>query len=143
MTFNDEPVQGSGEPKCLSEIRGFIAGMEELMNSRQEYNNAAIPSQIAVDLINEDILTSLSQFETLLRNMGSRVHFIAVPLDFYGPHWASRTKYPNHVEGDPEYTLWVGVNGDKEAEEQLSHLHISPEDNLQRLLRTGILVLDE
>lgn len=109
------------------------------MSSDRRYNHAGVPTQVAIDLIKAGMVTSLAKFEGWLRELDSRVHFIGVPLDFYGPKRADKTVNPFDPEDVPEYTLWTGVNGGEEAAAMLGQLGITPEENSQRLLSAGVL----
>lgn len=90
-------------------------------------------------------LADLTDFEHWLRDCGSRVHLAAVPLDFYGSDWIGKTRYIDFQEGkegNPDYILWIGVNGPQEATDLLVSLGVTPEGNLDRLARAGMLVAD-
>lgn len=124
--------------RTRADIRGYIAFIEDLM-SRQEFNHAGTPSQAAIYLWQQGGINSLADFEAHLRDVSSRVHFIAVPLNYFGDDF--NTIYPpNTGEGEPEYTLYVAVNGSVEAAEMLQRLQITEKENQERLAVTGILV---
>lgn len=137
--LRDDGRSEHAQTPCPTEMRTAITRMDGLMSSDPRYNHAGIPAQIALDLIKDGAVTSFSEFETWLREMGSDVHFVAVPLDFYGPSWAHKTVNPFNTTNAPEYTLWTGVNGEAEAAAMLATLEISVEENSQRLLTAGIL----
>jgi hypothetical protein len=121
------------------EVRGYISGMEELMRE-PEYNHAGTPTQLAIDLWRAGCISSFAQFEGCLRDMGSRVHFLAVPLDYFGDQYV--TVYPGGVaEGEPEHTLYAAVNGSEEAQQMLTHLGITAEENVTYLAHTGVITL--
>ncbi|HEX8762919.1 MAG TPA: hypothetical protein VF733_04140 [Candidatus Saccharimonadales bacterium] len=130
--FNQRP--------CPPEVRGFVSRMEELMREPQ-YNHAGIPAQVAIDLQRAGYVASFAHFETCLREMGSRVHFLAVPLDFYGEQYT--TTYPLGREDQPEYTLYAAVNGAEEAAQMLERLGITAEENVARLENAGVLTLPQ
>jgi len=116
----------------------YVSRMEELMREPR-YNNAGVPTQIAVDLMRAGIISSFTQFEDCMRKAGSRVHFLAVPLDFFGDQYV--TTYPLEREGEPEYTLYTAVNGAEEAAQMLQRLGMTAEENLSRLDNTGVLTM--
>lgn len=124
---------------CPPEVRTIIDRMGAIMSTDRRYNHAGVPTQIAIDLIKAGMATSFAEFEGWLRELDSRVHFIGVPLDFYGPKWADKTVNPFDPEDMPEYTLWAGVNGEEEATAMLEQLGITPDENSQRLLSVGVL----
>lgn len=124
--------------RTRADIRGYIAFIEDLM-SRQEFNHAGTPSQAAIYLWQQGGINSLADFEAHLRDVGSRVHFIAVPLDYFGDEFD--TIYPvTNRESNPEYSLYVAVNGVIEASQMLQKLKITMKENQERLAVTGILV---
>lgn len=126
---------------CPPEVRGYISQMEEIMRTPQ-YNHAGVPSQLAIDLWRSGAINSFAQFEACLRQMRSRVHFIAAPLGFHGSQY--ETTYPHGLSaGKPEYTLHVAVNGAAEASETLAQLSLTPEENVRRLRTTGVLTVPE
>lgn len=137
----DQPTAQAVPP----EVRGYIVRMEELMMLRQ-YNHGGFPVQLAVHLGKRGLIDSFAQFETVLRQLGSRVYFIAVPLDYYVASDEGvqlRTVYPFGHEGeDPEYTLYTAVNGAQDASDMLARLSITAGENLHRLETTGILSID-
>jgi len=119
--------------------------MDDSMSLHPACNTAQYPSMLITNLMEHGCVDSFSQFEGWLRDMDSRVYLVAVPLDFYGPTWQDKTKYHPYMgekTGDPENTLWVGVNGLPEAEQLLHRLAITPAENLEMLHRTGVLTLD-
>lgn len=120
------------------EIRSYISRMEEIMRDPQ-YNHAGVPTQIAVELMRAGIIDRFTQFEACMREVGSRVHFLAVPLDFFGDKY--RTSYPAGREGEPQYTLYTAVNGADEAAQMLQRLGITAEENVTRLDSTGVLTV--
>lgn len=130
--FNQRP--------CPPEVRGFISHMEGLMCEPQ-YNHAAIPTQVAIDLQRAGYVTSFAHFETCLREIGSRVHFLAVPIDFFGDQYT--TAYPLGREDQPQYTLYAAVNGADEAAQMLERLGITAEENVARLENAGVLNLSQ
>jgi len=126
------------QPPCPPEVRGYIARMEEIMGD-QRFNNAAVPTQVALDLMRAGVISSFTQLEACMREAGSRVHFLAVPLDFFGDQYV--TTYPLGQEGEPEYTLYAAVNGAGEAADMLQRLGITAEENAARLGSAGILTM--
>lgn len=124
--------------QCNQDVIDAIYSMELYMGI-PKYNNATTPSQLAIDCMNKGYLQSFGEFEDHLRTAGSRVHFIAVPLDYFGD--AYETTFPLGHEGQPEYTLYVAVNGAEEAAAMLDKLGITAEDNHTRLETTGMLVV--
>lgn len=139
--FRPEDMPG-GEVPCPDDIQEIVGRMELLMGTDQRYNHAGVPQQVALDLMKVGRMESFAQFETWLRQLDSKIHFVAVPLEFYGLEWVDKTKYPLDRHGTPEYTMWVGVNGEREAEWMLRRLGITEQENRQRLLTTGILMAD-
>ena len=99
----------------------------------------AYPTQLAIDLLRADYITSLAQFEACLRTAESRVHFLAVPLDFFGSQY--ETVYPVKREEKPQYSLYVAVNDADEAAQMLERLGITARENAVRLENTGVLTL--
>jgi len=54
------------------------------------------------------------------------------------------TKFPFGHEGEsPEFTLHTCVNGGIEASQMLARLELTPEINLHRLEKTGMLAVKE
>lgn len=123
---------------CPPQVRGTIARMEEFMR-QSEYNHAGTPTQIAIELQRIGQIESFAHFETCLREMDSRVHFLAVPLDFYGDQYG--VAYPLDRDGQPEYALYAAVNGADEAKQMLESLGITAAENKARLKNTGVLTL--
>ena len=119
-------------------LRSYIARMEEIMQT-PGYNHSGVPTQMAIDLMQAGIIDSFAQFEACMRDVGSRVYFLTVPLDFYGGRHP--VTHPSGQEGEPEYALFVAVNGAEEAAQMLEHLGITPEENAARLISTGVPTL--
>lgn len=122
------------------EVQADILMMQDRMDMFPDSNHAGTPGMLALELWKSEKISSLATFESWLRQMHTRVHFVAVPLDFYGDANPGTTTYMECREGDPEYTTWIGVNGDDEAQEMLEHLGLSEEENLQRLETTGMIM---
>lgn len=162
-TANGEFGKNADAP-LTPEVRGFIAQLDTIM-LRPEYNNPIPSMQLAIELWRMGKISSLSQFEKGLREMDSKVHFIAMPKEALNEKWAfvpvneweelmheaqvpaQMNKYqvvypPNiTVEGEPGYWLWVGVNGSEEAAKMRERLGVTEEENAQRLKTTGVLSL--
>lgn len=134
------PAERFNQHPCPPEVRGVIAQMEELMCQRQ-YNHAGVPTQAAIELQGAGYVTSFAHFEACLRQMGSRVHFLAVPLDFYGSRFA--TIYPLGRTDPPEHSLYVAVNSADEAAQMLERLGVTSEENVARLENMGVLTLPQ
>ena len=164
LTQTHDERQPEPEAPVAPEVRGFISQMEEAMH-RPEYNTAVVPMQLAVELWRMDKISSLAEFEKGLREMDSRVHFIAMPREALKEKWAfipvndwdevvpeaeqpAQTSsyqviYPSEVknEGEPGYWLWVAVNGSEEAAKMRERLGVTEEENAHRLKTTGVLAL--
>jgi len=139
---------GDREPTrrhCPPEVKGMISFVDDLMSKDPRYHNAGTPGQVIQELMEAGLVSDFVEFEGWLRECDSRVHLVAVPLDYYGGEWSDKSKYvafQGDKVGDPEFTLWIGVNGAPEADDILRALGITAEENLDRLQRTGILVTD-
>lgn len=136
--------QNTGEynqSKCPPDVVGLLARMEAIMSTDRQYNHAGVPTQIAIDLMRSGRVSSFTEFERWLRETGSRVHLVAVPLDFYGPEWEGNTARPIDTAEEPQYTLWTGVNGPQEAAQMLTRLGITEQENGQRLSTAGVLTV--
>lgn len=127
------------KPGFSPEARGLVAEMETLTGADQRFNHADIPTEVALHLIKQGEIESLAHFELLLRQMDSRVHFVAVPLDFYGSEWLGKTRGIGQ-NSQVEHTLWVGVNGEAETAQMMERLGVTPDQNLANLTTTGVLV---
>jgi hypothetical protein len=130
-------------PCCSPYMRGLISNMDQNMSIHQSCNHAGYPMTLITNLMKEGSVESFSQFEGWLREMDSRVYLVAAPLDVFGSRWRDKTKYQSYMGakiGEPEYTLWVGVDGSLGSRQLLQYLAMSPEENLARLDRTGIVV---
>jgi len=116
--------------------------MEQLMREPQ-YNHAGIPNTLVHELGKANKIDSYAQFERCLREMGSRVHLFAVPLNFYGDQFV--VQYPKGLEKDsePEHAIYIVVNGAEEAQQMRQQLAVTSEENLRRLETTGSLTLPE
>lgn len=132
-----EPTQRT----CPADVRAIITGMDNLMGRDRRYNHAGVPGQIIKELLEARMTTSLAEIEGWLREMGSKIYLVAAPLDHYGADWADKTAYFDFLDrtDSPEFTLWVGVNGEAEATELLDRLSLTPDENLARLHSTGFL----
>ncbi|MCA9327460.1 hypothetical protein KDA14_02940, partial [Candidatus Saccharibacteria bacterium] len=116
------------------ELVGVVSRMEQILAS-PSYNHAAVPTQVAVDSMRHGMVASFAGFEHCLRDVGSRVHFVAVPLDFFGQQY--RSVYPvNRLDEAPEHTLYVVMNGEGEAQELLGNLGVMQAQNLEHLVNT-------
>lgn len=131
-------VERSEKQPCPPEVRGFISYMEAVMREPQ-YNHAGVPTQFAIELWKAGQINSFAQFEDYLRDVGSRVHLLAVPKDFYGPDYL--TIFPQGVQGEPDYTLYVAVNGPEEAQQMRERLSLTSAENMHRLKSAGVLTL--
>ncbi len=127
--------------RCPADVKGVIASMEEAMYSKPALNHSGTPAEVASKLIDSGLVDSLQEFEEWLRENDSRVHFVAVPLDHFGETWSQSTKYiePTRVKEDPQYTLWIGINGAAESAALLRELGATPKENLRKLGSTGML----
>lgn len=114
-------------------MKDVIEKMNLAINN-QENNHAGFVGQILVNQLKEG--ETLSEAEQMLRNMNSRIHLIAVPIEAFGPKL--RAFHPNDCEDRP-YALWVCMNGKEEANEELKKNDLTEVDNLVRLHSCGFL----
>lgn len=113
--------------------------------NRQENNHAGFVALFLVNEIKENPKNGLADFEMALREMNSRVHLIAIPLESYGKFEGKTctTFYPTPGADYKPYGLWVSMNGKAEAEETMKKHDLTEIDNLVRLHNCGFLTLKE
>lgn len=104
-----------------------------------QHNHAGIPSQLAMELWRAGQIDSFAQLESWLREMGSRVFLIAVPTQYFGDQFDAM--YPVPRDDTPDYVLWTEVNGSEVAQKRLATHELTPQENMKRLERTGLLKL--
>jgi len=115
-------------------MKDVINRMNLAVNN-QENNHAGFVGQILVDELKQGN-GSLPEAEQMLRDINSRIHLIAIPINAFGGKL--RAFHPQDEEDKP-YALWVCMNGKEEAENELTKNGISYVDNLVRLHSCGFL----
>ena len=102
-------------------------------------NNALFVGQFVLNLVEDSV--TIPEVEEALREIGSRVFLVALPLTE-----AEREQYdlflldtPELGTPDLEYSLWIGMNGQAEALERLEQHGITPQQNLTNLSKAGFL----
>lgn len=128
----------------------ILEDIDDLLESVEEYKNAAAMSLLIIEIIKQYPLVDLLLIENRLRKLESSHYLIAAPFEMAG----------NVVSGDidqvcikhisplkelpaPKYWLWVQVDGERKARERLRIFEIRNfEENHSRLLDTGVLATD-
>ncbi|HSW36968.1 MAG TPA: hypothetical protein VLG37_01205 [Candidatus Saccharimonadales bacterium] len=141
--MSDSRFEREEQNPCPPDIKAAISSMEDLLMRDPLFNHAGFPTQMAIDLIKQGQIDSFAQFEKWLRELGSKIYFLALPLDYYPPPWDRATQFPWPSDEKPKYTLWVAVNGEEEAQALLGELQITVGENASRLRETGVLILPE
>ena len=138
-----DPSQNGEDPEIAPvSVQGNIIMMHDQILMFPEGNHAGTAAMLAVELWRAEKISSLATLEKWLRQMQSSIHFVALPLDYYGDAKpGATTTYMGCKEGEPEYTVWIGVNGADEANAMLDTLGITQEENLERLQTTGMLTV--
>ena len=103
--------------------------------------HAMVWTEGVVGLIRKYPFVDFYLLENRLRRLGARTFLIAAPMTSTEANYCSRslTRIPS---GDLKYYLWVEVNGPGAAELKMREFGIeSPEQNLENLKQTGLLVI--
>lgn len=130
--------ESQAQPNCPLEARDAITLMERYM-AIPAYNHAGTPTAVAVELMGTGLAKGFDDVESWFRQTDSRVHFIAVPLDFFGSQYTTSFLPVQERTDNPTHTLYAAVNGEDEAAELMKRLETTPEENLERLKTTGVL----
>lgn len=102
---------------------------------QQQYNSAANVGNCFMEIAQKLNLWNCAGFEKALRRINSRVHLIATKDS------PPNTKFRHPITKEPcDFTLWIGMGGEKEAQKHLELLNISSEQNKENLLYTGITI---
>lgn len=126
-----------------SQTKGLIVELLAVMDSNPAYNNPMPLSQLAAAMLMNGMIASLADFDTHLRDMGARVFFIGVALDYFNDgEQTYGCVYPHDKDSAPEFQLYVAVNGQREATQMLNSIGIDAEENCRRLQTTGFLTIE-
>lgn len=110
--------------------------LEEFLKKVDEQRNSSVVSQALILIYRAFGRTRLDDIESSLRTINANTFLIAIPYSFDA---TVASKLPDGNEEYPYY-LWVGVNGEKEAEEKYNELKTTKEENLAKLEQTGYLI---
>lgn len=121
------------------DLKGYFSKMHDTIN-RPQYNNAAVVSQFIFEQLKEG--RTLSDCEKALREIGSRVHLIGLPLESFNKGLESfnkgglSSKLPNSPK-EFRYALWICMNGEDEVKELIED-HDKVDQSLEK---TGLLTV--
>lgn len=128
------------------ELKGYLSQMDievsdALAKAQYQPNTGYevedIVERTAEQLWRNGTMESLAEFETCLRDIGSRVYCIATPLGMYGGGYP--TYNPAHQERDPKYTLAIATSSNERAR-MLQECEMDIRENTARLPETGLLL---
>lgn len=114
------------EKAAVAAIIGKVHGLRDVVR----FGNALLEISKNFRKLN------LQEIEAMLRDMGSPIYLIALPIEIF-PDYEARL--PHAAERQFPYGLYAVVNGFGEAEAFMEKHRLSTELNFQRLASTGML----
>lgn len=123
-------------------LKTALKELEQLINVRAN-NNAGFVALYITDLFKQLPWLTLIDIENELREMGSRLYLIALPVKSYGTFEGKELSSADFRETETELpnALWVCMNGEKEAAETRNKNGLSMMDNRRALLSCGFLTI--